>query len=379
MRKLFLFILTVAFFTQPVLGVNTLTDDEIIISAPRAILMEKETGEVIYQKNADETAPPASVTKVMTILLIVEELEKGNLTLEDMVSVSANAQSMGGSQVYLEEGESMTVRDMLKAIVVSSANDAAVAMAEHINGTEQAFVDKMNLRAKELGMENTNFTNCTGLFDDENHYTTARDIALMSRELIQHDMIKDYTTIWMDTLRNGEFGLSNTNKLVNSYEGCTGLKTGFTQLAGYCLSATAERNGVEYIAVVMGVDTSDNRFDSVKSLLNYAFANFELLKLAPDEAIPPVLVNLGEKDSVQPVIAGEEFILLEKGNNTDVNYDLEVTPSVSAPVQKGQILGRITISKDDKILRELDLISKEEILRKTPMKIFIDMVEMLYG
>ncbi len=379
MKRLVFFLLLTIFITQPALATGTLTDEQISISAPRAILIEKTTGTVIYEKNADEQATPASVTKVMTILLIVEELQSGRLTLEDMVTVSSNAQSMGGSQVYLEEGETMSVRDMLKAIVVSSANDAAVAMAEHISGTEQAFVDKMNSRAKELGMNNSSFTNCSGLFDDENHYTTARDIAIMSQELIKHDMIKDFTTIWMDTLRDGEFGLSNTNKLVSNYEGCTGLKTGFTQLAGYCLSATAERNGVEYIAVVMGAETSDNRFDSVKTLLNYAFANFELVKLVPDEAIPPVIVSLGETESIQPSISGEQFALLEKGMNTEMSYSIEMSDTVPAPVLEGQILGKISVTQNGKLLRELNLISNEAILRKTPMQIFLDMYDMMYG
>jgi D-alanyl-D-alanine carboxypeptidase (penicillin-binding protein 5/6) len=263
--------------------VSTLS--ELKISAPSAILMEKETGRVIYEKNADERLEPASVTKVMTILLIVEAIETGKITLEDMVTTSAYAASMGGSQIYLEEGEQMSVRDMLKSVVVASANDCAVALAELISGSESVFVAKMNARAQELGMTNTTFTNCSGLLDDRTHMTTARDIGLMSRELIRHDIVKEFTKIWMDTVRNGEFGLSNTNKLIYYYKGATGLKTGFTSRSMYCLSATAERDGVEYIAVVLHCETSADRFESAKTLLSYAFANYALISVYPDSAL----------------------------------------------------------------------------------------------
>ena len=253
---------------------ETLRDDAIDIKAPSAVLMEKQSGEVIYEKNAHERMAPASVTKVMTMLLIVEAIENGDISLDDTVIASERAASFGGSCVFLEEGEKMSVHEMLKCISVVSANDCAVAMAEHLCGSEQSFVERMNARAEELGMKNTHFTNCTGLFDDREHYTSAYDIALMSRELIRHDLIKDYTTIWMDSIRNGEFGLSNTNKLVYYYEGCTGLKTGFTSLAMYCLSATAMRDGVEYIAVIMHAESVDSRNNDAKALLNYAFANY---------------------------------------------------------------------------------------------------------
>ena len=264
------------------------------VAAPSAILMEKTTGEVLYEKNADERRPPASVTKVMTMLLIAEAVDGGEITLSDEVTASAEAASMGGSQVWLEEGERMTVSDMLKCIAVVSANDCAVAMAEYISGSEAAFVERMNARAAELGMENTHFTNCTGLFDDEEHYTSARDIAVMSRELMLHGWIRDYTTIWMDSIRDGEFGLSNTNKLVRHYEGCTGLKTGFTSEAMYCLSATAEREGMELIAVIMHAESIESRNRDASTLLNYGFAGYELCALRPDGALPPVRVSLGE-------------------------------------------------------------------------------------
>ena len=275
---------------------ETLRDDAIDIKAPSAVLMEKQSGEVIYEKNAHERMAPASVTKVMTMLLIVEAIENGDISLDDTVIASERAASFGGSCVFLEEGEKMSVHEMLKCISVVSANDCAVAMAEHLCGSEQSFVERMNARAEELGMKNTHFTNCTGLFDDREHYTSAYDIALMSRELIRHDLIKDYTTIWMDSIRNGEFGLSNTNKLVYYYEGCTGLKTGFTSLAMYCLSATAMRDGVEYIAVIMHAESVDSRNNDAKALLNYAFANYTLCPLRQESALPPVSVELGKGD-----------------------------------------------------------------------------------
>ena len=227
----------------------------------------------------------------MTMLLIAEAVDSGEITLEDEVTASAGAASMGGSQVWLEEGEVMTVSDMLKCIAVASANDCAVAMAEYISGSEDAFVERMNARAAELGLEDTHFTNCTGLFDDDEHYTSAYDIAVMSRELMLHDWIKDYTTIWMDSIRDGEFGLSNTNKLVRHYEGCTGLKTGFTSEAMYCLSATAERDGMELIAVIMHSESIESRNRDASSLLNYGFAGFELCSLRPEGALPPVRVH----------------------------------------------------------------------------------------
>ncbi|MCD7769898.1 MAG: D-alanyl-D-alanine carboxypeptidase, partial [Oscillospiraceae bacterium] len=255
MKKLLAVILAAVLLTEPALAVEKLEGDDITISSPYAVLMESSTGQVIYEKESHEHCSPASVTKVMTMLLVVEAVEAGNISLDTVVTASANAASMGGSQIWLEQGEQMTVGEMLKCVAVVSANDCAVALAELVSGTEEAFVQRMNQRAAELGMEDTHFTNCTGLLDDDEHYTSAYDIALMSRALISHDMIKDYTTIWMDTIRDGEFGLSNTNKLIYYYDGATGLKTGFTSKAMYCLAATAERDGVEYIAVVLHADT----------------------------------------------------------------------------------------------------------------------------
>ena len=351
---------------------------EISISAPSAILIEKETGTVIFEKNADERCEPASVTKVMTILLIVEALESGSLSLDDTVTVSAYAAGMGGSQIYLEEGEQMSVHEMLKSIVVASANDAAVAMAEHLSGTEEAFVGRMNERAAELGMTNTLFLNCSGLLDQPEHLTTSRDVAIMSRELISHDMIKEYCKIWMDTVRGGEFGINNTNKLIYYYPGSTGLKTGFTKRAGYSLAATASRDGVEYIAVVMHCDTSVNRFESSKTLLSFAFANYTLLDTYPEEALAPVRVFLGEAKYVQPVPAVSTPLLIKKSQLSAISKTVSVESEISAPVVKGEALGVLTISDGDTVLAEIPLVAEEAVSRLTWGKIFLRMLEVIY-
>lgn len=352
---------------------------ELTIKAPSAILIEKETGQVIYEKNPDEKLEPASVTKVMTILLIVEAIEAGKITMDDMVTTSAHAASMGGSQIYLEEGEQMSVRDMLKSIVVASANDAAVAMAEYISGSESVFVAKMNDRAKELGVTNTNFTNCTGLMDDSTHVTTARDLSIMARALIKHDMIKEFTTIWMDTVRNGEFGLSNTNKLVRYYQGATGLKTGFTSRSMYCLAATAERNGVEYIAVVMHCDTSADRFESAKTLLSYGFANYALISVYPDEALLPVRVELGKVPYVQPVIQGNDKLLTEKDVAPNVTKEVQVEEKVPAPISAGDKLGTLVVKSGDQVLGEYPIVAGDSVGRLNWGDVFGRFLKMLFA
>jgi D-alanyl-D-alanine carboxypeptidase (penicillin-binding protein 5/6) len=354
------------------------TLSELKISAPSAILLEKETGRVIYEKNADEILEPASVTKVMTILLIMEAIDSGKITFEDMVTTSAYAASMGGSQIFLEEGEQMSVRDMLKSVVVSSANDAAVALAELISGSESVFVAKMNERARELGMTNTTFTNCTGLLDDKSHVTTARDISLMSRELIGHGMVKEFTKIWMDTVRNGEFGLSNTNKLIYYYKGATGLKTGFTSRSMYCLSATAERDGVEYIAVVMHCETSADRFESAKTLLSYAFANYALISVYPDSALLPVRVELGKVPYVQPVIQGNDKLLTEKDAAPSVTKEVQVTEKVTAPVKAGDTLGSLTVKSGDNVLGEFPIVAGDSVGRLNWGDVFARFLKMLF-
>ena len=263
----------------------------LTVSAPSAVLMHP-SGRVLYEKNAHEPLPPASVTKVMTLLLIMEALDEGAIALDDMVTGSAHAASMGGSQIWLKEGEQLTVDEMIKCIVVASANDCAVAMAEHIAGSEEAFVERMNTRAQELGMENTHFVNCCGL-DADGHLTTAYDIALMSAELIKHEKIFDYTLIWQDTIRDGAFTLTNTNRLIRSYDGMTGLKTGSTSVAGFCLAGTARRDGLDLIAVVMKADTSGARNADITAMLNYGFANFASVTPTPDQPLMPIRISIG--------------------------------------------------------------------------------------
>ena len=333
---------------------------ELEVEGKSAILMDMATGTVLYEKNAHERLSPASVTKVMTMLLIMEAIDSGRIGWDDMVTASEEAAAKGGSQVYLKVGETMSVRDMLKSIAVSSANDCACAMAEHIAGSEGAFVEQMNAKAKELGMNDTNFVNCTGLDDGaaaENHKTSAYDIAIMSRELLKnHPKIKEFTTIWMDTIRNGEFGLSNTNKLVRFYSGCTGLKTGFTSGAGYCLSATAEREGMGLIAVVMGCETSKERNAACKSLLDYGFANFAYV--APE--LPQgtqVSVTLGRADSVDAVAGGATGLLIDKSQKNSITTELELLPSVAAPVSRGQKLGTMTVRSGEQILAKVPLVA----------------------
>ena len=357
MKILVCTVLAALMLTVPAYAIDTLNDDAIDISAPSAILTEKVTGEVIYEKNSHERIPPASVTKVMTLLLITEAIDRGDISLEDTVIASARAASFGGSCVFLEEGEKMSVHEMLKCIAVVSANDCAVAMAEHLCGSEQVFVQKMNERATQLGLKDTHFCNCTGLFDDPEHYSSAYDIAVMSRELIRHELIKDYTTIWMDSIRNGEFGLSNTNKLVYYYEGCRGLKTGFTNEAMYCLSATAERDGVEFIAVIMHGDTIESRNDDAKVLLNYGFANYKLCPLRSPDVLPPVSVSLGSADSVQPVYDGPEAALIAKNGAGEVSYSLELPESVAAPVAQGQRIGTLKVMLNGEDFREVPLLA----------------------
>lgn len=336
------------------------------ISAPSCILMDGTTGTVLYEQDADHQLAPASVTKVMTLLLVMEAIDRGQLHWDDMVTASAAAAAKGGSQVYLEENEQMSVRDMVKCVVVSSANDCATALAEAVAGSESSFVEKMNQRAQELGMENTHFANCTGLDDEAGadvHYTTSRDIAIMSRELLKHDAIREFTTIWMDTVRDGTFGLSNTNKLVRFYQGTTGLKTGFTQAAGYCMSASAERDGMELIAVVMNCETSTDRFESAKALLEYGFANYTLLDPVGEEQIPEVAVELGTSETVRPVPQAADPVLLEKAAAAGVTREISVAEQVSAPVEQGQTLGTITLKSGETVLAEIPLVAEVRVER----------------
>lgn len=372
MKKLLVLLVTLSILMVPASAAGP------EVSAKAVLLMEKSTGEVLYEENSHEPLEPASVTKVMTMLLIEEALDSGQITKETMIPVSATAAGMGGSQVYLEEGEELSVDEMLKAIAVASGNDASVAMAEFLAGSESAFVEKMNARAAELGMADTVFQNCTGL-PAEGHYTSAYDIALMSRELVlNHPDIRTYTTIWMDSLRDGAFQLSNTNKLIRFYQGATGLKTGSTDSALYCLSATAEKEGMELIAVVLGSPTSADRFESAKALLNYGFATYALVTPAPSEPLVPVEVVLGVQPTVQPVIDGESQLLLPKADAAKVTTTLELADSVQAPVEEGQTLGSLTILVDGQERGTLPLVAQEPVPRLSLWQIYKGMLATLF-
>ena len=347
------------------------------VAGKSAVLMDVATGTVLYEVNSHEALAPASVTKVMTMLLIMEAIDSGKIRWEDTVTASEAAASKGGSQIYLKVGETMTVTDMVKSIAVSSANDCACAMAEHLYGSEGAFVEQMNKRAGELGMNDTTFVNCTGLDDAPeaaNHKTSAYDIALMSRQLLKnHPDIKKFTTIWMDTVRSGSFGLANTNKMVRFYSGCTGLKTGFTSGAGYCLSASAQRDGMELIAVVMGSKTSQERFAACKSMLDYGFANFALYtpKLEAEAQVP---VILGRVDAVTAVPAEAPALLVEKGQLAAITSEMALEESVTAPVSQGQKLGMLTIRAGEQVLRQIPLVAEKAVERKSWGDIFVDIL-----
>ena len=339
-----------------------------------AVLMDVTTGTVLYENNSHEPLAPASVTKVMTMLLIMEAVDSGKIALTDTVTASENAAAKGGSQIYLKAGETMSVSDMLKSIAVSSANDCACAMAEHIAGSESAFVDAMNQRARELGMRDTHFVNCTGLDDDDaakQHRTSAYDIALMSRELLRnHPLIKKYTTIWMDTVRDGAFGLSNTNKLIRFYPGATGLKTGFTTGAGYCLSASAQREGMELVAVVMGAKTSKERNAACKELLDYGFANFAVISPELSE-VPGVPVKLGRQDTVNAALGEATVLLIDNSQKSAVTTEVTLEEQVTAPVTRGQQIGTLSIKSGEQTLRQIPLVAAEGVERLTTGDIFM--------
>lgn len=332
------------------------------VSCPSALLMEKQTGTVLFAQDEHTPREPASVTKIMTLLLVMEAIDSGALSYDDVVTGSAHAAGMGGSQIWLKENEQMTVRDLLKAVCIVSGNDAAVALAEHLAGSEDAFVERMNARAQELGMNDTHFVNCTGL-PAAGHLTSACDIALMSRELIlHHPDIRQFTTVWMDSLRGGESMLVNTNKLIRFYDGATGLKTGSTGSAGYCLSATAEKNGMELIAVVLKGKTSDERFSDAKSLLNYGFSTWSLVTVTPDEVLPPVSVMLGVRGTVQPVLTSENTLLVEKALANGLTKEVALAESVAAPVYAGDTLGQLTVrDAAGNTVAELPILAGEDV------------------
>ena len=324
--------------------------------------MEQSTGTILYEHNSHEKLRPASVTKVMTILLIMEALDNGIISLDDNVSCSEEASSMGGSQIWLDPSETLTVNEMLKAICVVSANDCCVAMAEHLSGSQELFVEQMNKRAKELGMNDTTFKNCHGL-DEDGHVTSAHDIAIMSRELmVNHPSITNYTTIWMDSLRNGESELVNTNKLLRNYEGCTGLKTGSTSTALFNLSATATRNDLSLIAVVMRADTSSIRFAEAKTLLDYGFSNFEYLKYSnKGDLAKEILVNKGTLNSLEIVFESDAGSLIPKGQSANIVTTVSLPEILEAPVYKGDVVGKVVFSLNDEVLGSVNLVANDTV------------------
>ena len=350
---------------------------ELPITSRAALLMEKSTGQILYARNEHEQLEPASVTKVMTLLLTMEAIDSGTIHYDDVVTVSADAAGMGGSQVFLAEGEQITVEELLKAVCVASGNDAAVALAEKVAGVHELFVEQMNRRAAELGMEDTHFVNCTGL-TAEGHVTSAHDIALMSRELIlHHPDIRRFTTIWMDTIRNGAFQLANTNKLIRFYDGATGLKTGYTASAGYCISATAERDGMELIAVIMKAPDKDTRTKDVKALLNYGFSTYALADALPPEPLTPVQVAMGASDAVQPVPEAENTaVLVEKAKAGGLTRTVTLEPQVAAPVEAGQRLGELSVLDGDTVLLTVPLVAEEAVARRSWGQVFTQLLRM---
>ena len=339
------------------------------VAAKAYLLMDRETGTDLCAKEEHKQLEPVSVTKVMTMLLTVEALDSGSIHMDDVVSASAHAASMGGSQVFLKEGEQMSVEDLLKSVAVASGNDAAVALAEFLAGSESAFVDKMNRRAQELGMKDTHFINCNGL-PAEGHLTSAYDIALMSRELLGHDTIRPFVGIWTDSIRDGEFHLANTNKLIRFYDGATGLKTGSTDSAGFCISASAKREDLELIAVVLGSKTSAERFEGAKSLLNYGFGAYTIVDAAPKEPLPSVAVKLGEADSVALEQNESCRVLVKRDEAETVTAQVEAPEEIEAPVEAGQTLGKLTLSVNGKAVRTLPLTAARSVERLRYWKVF---------
>ena len=350
-------------------------NDTIEDYAKSSILMCADTGDIIYEKNAYEHLSPASVTKIMSILLVLEAIDSGKISLEDEVPAGENSVKMGGSQIWLELGEKMTVNELFKAVVVASANDACTALGEYIAGSSQAFVKLMNEKAQSLGLENTCFENCTGLDDTiKNHYSCAYDLAVIAREVLKHDLIYNYSTIWLDYLRNGKTELNNTNKLVNKYDGITGLKTGTTSKAGFCVCATAEREDMNLIAVVLGTDTSEHRFQTASNLLDFGFAEYAVVAPQIDEAqITPVKIKNGKVKSVVPIYNQTDKLLVKKGD-INIIYTYEIEDSVSAPVENGAELGEISIKNGDDVIKTITLVSPKAIEKISFNYILIEML-----
>ena len=347
------------------------------LSSASALLMEKETGTILLQQNAHQKLEPASVTKIMTLLLVMEAVDSGRLSLDEPVPVSAHAAGMGGSQVYLKEGERLSVSDLIKCVAVVSGNDCAVALAERLSGSESAFVDQMNQKAQALGMEDTHFVNCTGL-PAPGHLTSAYDIALMSRQLLlHHPDIRQYTTIWTDSIRNGAFGLTNTNRLIRFYDGATGLKTGFTASAQYCMSAAAQRNGMELIAVVMKAPTTAQRFQDASCLLDYGFANYALLTPQPEGPLAPIDVLLGQSKTVQPQLQRECRLLVEKAQADQITTRVDLARDVQAPVDPGQTLGEFQVYVGEQLRDTVPIVAAQGVERLSVPGLFSQLLRRL--
>ena len=363
MKKVICFFICVCFMMHSVV-VFAESNTDLGLNAKSAILMEESTGNILYESNPDERLPIASVTKVMTMLLIMEAVDSGKISLDDMVTVSENAMSYGGSTMFLETGEQLTVNDMLKGIAVASAYDGCVAMAEHLAGSESAFVDMMNEKAKKLGMENTHFMNTNGL-DEDDHYSSARDVAIMSRELMKHETIFNYTSIWMDTLRGGKFQLANTNKLIRFYDGANGLKTGSTSKALCCLSAAAKRNDMQLIAVVLGAPTSAERFASAKSLLDYGFVNYAVnTQITAGDEVQKIAVEKGVDKEVDVVAGDSCSTLVKKGQEDNITKEIKIDETITAPIEAGQKIGTMTISRDGEVIADIDLNASSAVEKK---------------
>ncbi len=368
MKRIFAFLLVICFLALPVLAdepslIDTtdvmVQDIDLDIQAKSCLLMEAGTGTVLYAENELEQLPPASVTKIMSLLLVFEALDQGRISMEDVVQVSEYAAGKGGSQVYLEAGEQMSVHELIKCVAVASANDGTTALAEYVAGSEDAFVTMMNEKAAALGMENTHFLNCTGLDDEGSNMTCAKDIAIMSRALMSHEKIFEYTTIWMDSIRDGAFGLSNTNKLVRFYSGTNGLKTGSTSQAGFCISATAKREDMQLIAVIMGSETSAVRNEQAKKLLDHGFANYAVVNLDRQSGFAPIPVVGGQIKELVPYMPQERITLLVgKSEKNNIECRASFVESVSAPVEAGQTLGKLEYYCGDKLLHTVTLVAE---------------------
>lgn len=360
-KKLSLALIIAIIFTAiPVFSVDVNAVTEETITAPSAVLMETSSGKILFEKNPHEQRPCASITKVMTMLLVCEAIDSGKLSLDDTITASAHAASMGGSDIWLEEGETMTANDMIKATVVASANDAAVALAEHLCGSEEVFVQKMNEKANQLGMKDTVFKNCNGL-DEDGHITSAYDVAVMSRELMKHEMIFDYTSIWLDNLRDGKTQIVNTNKLLKTYKGITGLKTGTTNDAGCCMAASATRGDMSLVAVVLGCNSGKERFSDAAALLDYGFANFSVTQLkAPDDLPKTIKVENGMQKNIGIGCDINSSIVLDKNSGSKIVSKIDLPESIEAPVASGQKLGTVTYSLDGKAVKSFEITALQD-------------------